>query len=511
MIYDLFIVGGGINGCGIARDAAGRGLSVFLAEQHDLASGTSSASTKLIHGGLRYLEHYEFRLVREALIEREVLLQSAPHIIWPLRFVLPHHDGLRPGWVIRLGLFLYDHLGGRRILPGTRTVDLTSDVVGEPLKDDFTFGYEYSDCWVEDARLVVLNARAAREKGSQIRTRTKVVSARREGMEWRIAIASGNKMEEVRARALVNAAGPWVGEVLGGVVGLNDPAKVRLVKGSHLVVDRLYDHDRCYIFQNADGRICFTIPYEYNYTLIGTTDEDYKGVPGTAAISEAETDYLLQAVSEYFRKPVTRGQIRWSYSGIRPLFNDGASKAQEATRDYVLKLDAPPGEAPLLSVFGGKITTFRKLAESVLKELRSFFPGMGPAWTASARLPGGDLSYDSVNREIAGLEERYSFLKPQNVLRLFKAYGSDASAILGEARFAADLGKWFGPLSEREIEHLKEKEWAVTAEDILWRRSKLGLHMRKEEVEALRAYMDGAAEVSELKQPGKKPARRRKA
>jgi glycerol-3-phosphate dehydrogenase len=506
MIYDLFIIGGGINGCGIARDAAGRGLSVFLAEQSDLASGTSSASTKLIHGGLRYLEHYEFRLVREALIEREVLLQSAPHIIWPLRFVLPHHDGLRPRWMIRLGLFLYDHLGGRKILPPTRSVDLTSDVTGDPLKDEFVRGYEYSDCWVEDARLVALNARAAHEKGAVIRTRTKVVSARRDGTQWRIVLEKSGKKEEVLAKALVNAAGPWVSDVLGGAIGMNHPARIRLVKGSHLVVDRLYEHDRCYIFQNDDGRICFAIPYEYNYTLIGTTDEDFKGAPGAATITDAETDYLLGAVSSYFSKPVTRSQIRWSYSGIRPLYDDGASKAQEATRDYVLKLDAPVGQAPLLSVFGGKITTFRKLAESVLEDLKPFFPAMGQPWTVTAKLPGGDFSYDAVAGEIVRLQEKYSFLKSQNVLRLFRAYGSDVETILGEARFATDLGKWFGQLCEKEIEHLTRMEWAVTADDILWRRSKLGLHLRKEEMDALRAHMEGA-EVS----VAKKPVKRRKA
>ncbi len=511
MTYDLFIIGGGINGCGIARDAAGRGLSVFLAEQDDLASGTSSASTKLIHGGLRYLEHYEFRLVREALIEREVLLQSAPHIIWPLRFVLPHHEGLRPRWMIRLGLFLYDHLGGRKILPGTRSIDLTSDVVGKPLKDEFTRAYEYSDCWVEDARLVALNARAAHEKGAVIRTRTKVLSARREGLEWLITISSGEKTEEVRARALVNAAGPWVSDVLGSVIGLNNPAGIRLVKGSHLVVDRLYDHDRCYIFQNADGRICFAIPYEYNYTLIGTTDEDYKNPGVRPSISDAETDYLLASVSEYFRKPVTRAQIRWSYSGIRPLYDDGASKAQEATRDYVLKLDAPQGGAPLLSVFGGKITTFRKLAESALSELQPHFSKMGPAWTAQAKLPGGGLSFEAVAEQLRLLQERYSFLKAQNVTRLFKAYGSEVPAILGEARFAADLGQWFGPLCEREIEYLVAKEWAVTADDILWRRSKLGLHMSSDEVTAFRNYMEERSREQDTPVPAKKRAGKRKA
>ncbi len=504
MIYDLFVIGGGVNGCGIARDASGRGLKVFLAEQNDLASGTSSASTKLIHGGLRYLEHYEFRLVREALIEREVLLKAAPHIIWPLRFVLPHHDGLRPRFLIRIGLFLYDYLGGRKILPPTRSVDLRTDITGEPLKDEFVRGYEYSDCWVEDSRLVVLNARDAKAKGAEIRTRTKVVTARRENSHWSIDVESAGVHETIQAKALVNAAGPWVSQVLGQVIGHNDPAKIRMVKGSHLVVEKLYDHDRCYIFQNADGRICFTIPYEGNFTLIGTTDEDHQGDPGKPEISDAETDYLLQSVSEYLKRKVTRAQVRWSYSGIRPLYDDGASKAQEATRDYVLKLDRADAQAPLLSVFGGKITTARKLAESVMAELKSFFPDMTGNWTADAKLPGGDLPHDGVETAIAALQKKYSFLKPQNIRRLFKAYGTEVESILGEARFAADLGKFFGPLSEREIEHLKKNEWARTADDILWRRSKLGLHMSKLEMAALNEYMEVPAAV--VKPPTKKRA-----
>jgi glycerol-3-phosphate dehydrogenase len=497
MTYDLFIIGGGINGCGIARDATGRGLKVFLAEQGDLASGTSSASTKLIHGGLRYLEHYEFRLVREALIEREVLLKAAPHIIWPLRFVLPHHKGLRPWPVLRMGLFLYDHLGGRKILPPTRTVDLRSDATGQPLKDAFTRGYEYSDCWVEDARLVVLNARDAKARGAVIRTRTKCTSARRVDGVWELTIVSDGLTEErIRAKALVNSAGPWVSDVLGSVVGRNDPDRIRMVKGSHLVVDKLYDHDRCYIFQNADGRICFAIPYEQNYTLIGTTDEDHKGDPGAPKISDAETGYLLSAVSEYFKKPVTRANVRWAYSGIRPLYDDGASKAQEATRDYVLKLDQPEGGAPLLSVFGGKITTFRKLAESAMEKIQPFFAQLGQPWTAGASLPGGDFPLSEVEQRIADLSRKYSFLKPRNARRLFRAYGTDVEEILGGARFAADLGRSFGPLSEREIDWLKKNEWVRSADDILWRRSKLGLHTNKEEQESLREYF-AASDVSE--------------
>jgi glycerol-3-phosphate dehydrogenase len=491
LIYDVLIIGGGINGCGIARDASGRGLKVFLAEQNDLASGTSSASTKLIHGGLRYLEHYEFRLVREALIEREVLLQAAPHIIWPLRFVLPHHAGLRPRALIRLGLFLYDHLGGRKILPPTRSVDLRNDVTGEPLKDQFIRGYEYSDCWVEDSRLVVTNARDARSRGAEIRTQTRVKSARRIEGRWDIEIVRDGKTEVVASRAIVNSAGPWVSEVLSGVIGRNDPDKIRMVKGSHLVVDRLYDHDRCYIFQNADGRICFAIPYEYNYTLIGTTDEDYRGSPGHPQVSENERDYLLRAVSEYFNKPVTKDKIRWSYSGIRPLYDDGASKAQEATRDYVLKLDHPPGGAPLLSVFGGKITTARKLAEAALLQLQPFFPAMRGPWTANAKLPGGDIAVAAVPEAVAALQHNFSFLGQHNALRLFRAYGTEAEEILHGAKGPGDMGKYFGPLSEREIDHLRSQEWAMTADDILWRRSKLGLHMSPAEIAALRNFLGG--------------------
>ena len=503
MVYDLFVIGGGVNGCGIARDAAGRGLSVFLAEQNDLASGTSSASTKLIHGGLRYLEHYEFRLVREALIEREVLLQAAPHIIWPLRFVLPHHSGLRPRWMIRLGLFMYDHLGGRKILPPTRSVDLTTDETGKPLKDEFTRGYEYSDCWVEDARLVVLNARDAKARGAEIRTRTKVVSARRDGSEWTVDIEAAGKTETIRVKALINSAGPWVSQVLGQVIGRNDPDKIRMVKGSHLVVDKLYDHDRCYIFQNADGRICFAIPYETNFTLIGTTDEDHKGDPGKPECSDAEKDYMLNAISEYFKKPVTRAQVRWAYSGIRPLYDDGASKAQEATRDYVLKLDRPEGQAPLLSVFGGKITTARKLSESVMDEIKPFFPAMKGEWTARSTLPGGAIAHDAVEAKIAELQRKYSFLKPQNVRRLFRAYGTEVETIFGDAQFAADLGQTFGPVTEKEIAHLRENEWVVTADDLLWRRSKLGLHMKPEEQDALRVYMEGAVDMAAPKKKKK--------
>jgi glycerol-3-phosphate dehydrogenase len=491
-IYDLAIIGGGVNGCGIARDAAGRGLKVFLAEQGDLASGTSSASTKLIHGGLRYLEHYEFRLVREALIEREVLLKSAPHIIWPLRFVLPHHRGLRPWPILRLGLFLYDHLGGRKILPPTRSVNLLTDPAGDPLKDEFARGFEYSDCWVEDSRLVALCARDAADRGAAIKTRTKVTSARRTNGHWLIKLDNG---AEIHAKALINSGGPWVSQILGNVVGLNAPDRIRSVKGSHLVVGKLYDHDRCYIFQNADGRICFAIPYEQNYTLIGTTDEDHQGDPANPQISDGERDYLLQAVSVYFKQPVTRDMIRWSYAGIRPLYDDGASKAQEATRDYVLKLDAPASGAPLLSVFGGKITTFRKLAEAVMEKLMPFFPQMTGPWTAEAKLPGGDFDYAETAARMAAFHKRYPFLSERNARRVFRAYGTRAEKILDGARKADDLGEMFGLISEREAQYLIDEEFARDASDILWRRSKLGLHLNEKDRLALRGFMEKTSKM----------------
>ncbi len=503
MTYDLFIIGGGVNGTAIARDAAGRGLSVFLAEQNDLGSGTSSKSTKLIHGGLRYLEYYEFRLVREALIEREVLLNSAPHIIWPLRFVLPHHAGLRPRWLIRLGLFLYDHLGGRKILPATRSVNFATDETGGPLRDEFTHGWEYSDCWVDDARLVALNAVDAKAKGAIIRTRTRCAKVQRSDAAWQITLEHGGTFETVEAKALINAAGPWVGDVLSNVVHQAEAAKVRMVKGSHIVVDRLYDHDRCYIFQNGDRRIEFAIPYEDRFTLIGTTDMDYQGDPAQIAITEEETDYLLHAAEAYFKRPVTRDMIRWNYAGVRPLYDDGASSAQAATREYVLRLEGAAGAPQMLSVFGGKITTSRKLAEAALEKIAPFFPQMKKPWTAKAKLPGG-MAYGDVPGYISAQQKKYSFLKPQNVERMFHAYGTRMEDILGEARFASDMGAWFGPLSQREVEFLQREEFAVTEEDILWRRSKLGLHMKAADIAALRAFLDKSADVEKPKTLPKK-------
>jgi glycerol-3-phosphate dehydrogenase len=487
VIFDLAVIGGGVNGTGIARDAAGRGLSVVLLEQGDLAGATSSASTKLIHGGLRYLEQYEFRLVREALAEREVLLRAAPHIARPLRFVLPHHKGLRPWPLIRLGLFIYDHLGGRRILPPTRTLDLRSDPAGAPLQARYRRGFEYSDCWVDDARLVVLNARDAADRSADIRTRTRCAHARRENGLWRLFLDDGR---DIAARALVNAGGPWVSHILSGIMGIAAPMRVRMVKGSHIVVPRLFAHDRCYIFQNADGRVCFAIPYESDFTLIGTTDEDYAGDPAAVAITPEEEIYLCTAVNDYLRTPVSRSDIVWRYSGVRPLRDDGDSAAQEATRDYVLELDAPIGAPPLLSVFGGKITTYRRLAEAALQRLARFFPRLGPSWTADAPLPGGNFPWNGAAALTSALRTRYGFLTDVAAARLMRGYGTRAADMLGDARGPADLGRDFGhSLTEREITWLIEQEWARTAEDILWRRSKLGLRFSQAEAATLEAWL----------------------
>ncbi|NGO52366.1 glycerol-3-phosphate dehydrogenase [Allomesorhizobium camelthorni] len=495
-IHDIFVIGGGINGCGIARDAAGRGYSVFLAEMNDLASGTSSGSTKLIHGGLRYLEHYEFRLVREALMEREVLWKAAPHIIWPMRFVLPYAKGLRPAWLIRLGLFLYDHIGGRKMLPPTRTLDMTRDPAGKPLKPLFRKAFEYSDGWVNDARLVVLNARDAAERGATIRTRAKVVRARRENGHWTIDVENlrDKTIETVKARLIVNAAGPWVDRVLAGAVGQNDVRNVRLVQGSHIVVEKKFEDPRAYFFQNKDGRIIFAIPYEGDFTLIGTTDQDYLGDPREAKITDAEIDYLCAAASEYFAEPVQRKDIVWTYSAVRPLYDDGASKAQEATRDYVLKSDAPDGQAAIVNIFGGKITTYRRLAESMLENIEEHLGTRGKPWTANAPLPGGDFPATGFEEEVAKLKNAYPFLDLAHAKRLTRLYGTRARTLLGLARSQADLGRHFGAdLYEAEVRYLMNQEWAVTAEDILWRRTKRGLQLTREQADALDRYMNGAS------------------
>ncbi|MCF3639402.1 glycerol-3-phosphate dehydrogenase [Rhizobium sp. TRM95111] len=493
VIQDIFVIGGGINGCGIARDAAGRGYSVVLAEMKDFASGTSSASTKLIHGGLRYLEHYEFRLVREALMEREVLWAMAPHVIWPMRFVLPFQKGgLRPAWLIRLGLFLYDHIGGRKLLPATRTLDMARDPSGKPLKSLFRKAFEYSDGWVDDARLVVLNARDAADRGADIRVRTKVVAARRENGHWNVETENtetGDR-ETVRARMLVNAAGPWVDKVLATSLGRNDVHNVRLVQGSHIVVKKKFADPRAYFFQNPDGRIMFAIPYEEDFTLIGTTDRDYQGDPRDVRISDEEIDYLCRSASEYFAEPVRSDDIVWTYSGVRPLFDDGASKAQEATRDYVLKLEGGGTQAPLLNIFGGKLTTYRRLAESALEKIGEAIGDKGVKWTANSRLPGGDFPATTFDAQVAALSKSHPFLTKDHGRRLVRLYGTNAAAILGSATSLADLGRHFGSdLYEAEVRWLMKEEWARHAEDVLWRRTKRGLHLTAAEVAALEDYM----------------------
>ncbi|TCD16680.1 glycerol-3-phosphate dehydrogenase [Oricola cellulosilytica] len=489
---DVFVIGGGINGCGIARDAAGRGYSVYLAEMNDLASGTSSWSTKLIHGGLRYLEHYEFRLVREALMEREVLWNMAPHIIWPLRFVLPYHKGMRPAWLLRLGLFLYDHIGGRKELPPTKVLDLKEDEAGRPLKPEFQKAFEYSDCWVNDARLVVLNARDAADRGATIRTRAKVVAAERAADDWKVTVedtVSGAR-DIVMAKLMVNAAGPWVDEILANAVGKNDAHNVRLVQGSHIVIKRKFDHDRAYFFQNADGRIFFAIPYETDFTLVGTTDQDYHGEPGDVSISDQEIDYLCEGASSYFREPVGRGDIVWTYSGIRPLYDDGASKAQEATRDYVLKEDSGNDRAPLINIFGGKITTYRRLGESMLEKIAALIGERGKSWTSGAVLPGGDFPATEFRAHVAALKRDYPFLNDRDATRYSRVYGTRARDILGASRSSEQLGRDFGSgLKEAEVRYLIEQEWALAADDILWRRTKLGLKLNEGQVTALEAFM----------------------
>ncbi|WP_419693411.1 glycerol-3-phosphate dehydrogenase [Mesorhizobium muleiense] len=493
-IHDIFVIGGGINGCGIARDAVGRGFSVFLAEMNDLASGTSSGSTKLIHGGLRYLEFYEFRLVREALMEREILWKNAPHIIWPMRFVLPYAKGLRPAWLIRLGLFLYDHIGGRKLLPATKTLDMANDPAGKPLKPLFRRAFEYSDGWVNDARLVALNARDAADRGATIRTRTKVVDARREGEFWTVRLQNTQTgdTEEVKARLLVNAAGPWVDHVLSATVGLNDVHNVRLVQGSHIVISKKFDDPRAYFFQNKDGRIIFAIPYEEEFTLIGTTDQDFSGDPRDVKISDAEIDYLCAAASEYFAQPVKRSDIVWTYSAVRPLYDDGASKAQEATRDYVLKTDGGEGTAPIVNTFGGKITTYRRLSEAMLENIEGFLGKRGKPWTANAPLPGGDFPASGFDAEVAKLKTAYPFLDARLARRLTRLYGTRARMLLGLARSNADLGRNFGAdLYEAEVRYLVQNEWAMTAEDVLWRRTKRGLQLSREQAAALDEFMRG--------------------
>ncbi len=491
--FDIFIIGGGVNGCGIARDAVGRGYSVALCEKNDLASGTSSGSTKLIHGGLRYLEHYEFRLVREALSERELLWKAAPHIIWPLRFVLPHHKDLRPRWLLRLGLFIYDHIGGRKLLPATTALDLKQDPAGKPLKSIFEKAFEYSDCWVNDSRMVVLNARDAADRGADIRTRTSCIKAERDGDVWKVTTLDHNtNIEKTEtARVLINASGPWVDEVLR--LPLSDQAaqNVRLVQGSHIVVPKIFDHDRCYIFQNADDRIIFAIPYEQDFTLIGTTDHDFKGDLSNIKIDPEETSYLCAAASEYFEKPIVADDVVWTYSGVRPLYDDGASKAQEATRDYILRSDGDAGQVKLINVFGGKITTYRRLAESMLEKIEDAIGRKGSKWTAGATLPGGDFDQQKFDALVDQYAIQFPFLERQTLWRLVRAYGTRTLKILQGVTKIEDLGEDFGAgLSECEVKYLIKYEWAQSADDIVWRRSKLGLRLDSAAIARLNLWIE---------------------
>ena len=504
---DLLIIGGGVNGAGIARDAAGRGLTVALCEKGDLGEGTSSRSGKLIHGGLRYLEHYEFRLVREALIEREVLLRAAPHIVWPLRFVLPHSPEQRPAWLIRLGLFLYDHLGGRRLLPPTRTLDLRSAPEGAGLKPAFRRAFEYSDCWVDDARLVVLNALDAAERGARILPRTACVRARREGGLWRATLedqASGLRFD-CRAACLVNAAGPWVEEVLGRVTGVNADSRLRLVKGSHIVTKKFWAGEQAYLLQNHDRRVIFVNPYEGDLALIGTTDVPLDGAPDSAAVEEAEVDYLLGVVARYFERPPGRSDVLQAFTGVRPLFDDAAESASAVTRDYVFDLEPAqplPERPPMLSIFGGKITTYRKLAEHALDRLQPHFPQLGAAWTLEAPLPGGDIAAADFDSFQGRLQEAFPWL-PQDTARHYaRLYGTRAERLLAGAKGLSDLGRHFGGrLYEREARYLVEHEWARAAEDILERRSKHGLHLSADQRSAFAAWFGSEAAIRDC-QPG---------
>ena len=514
-VFDLLVIGGGVNGCGIARDAAGRGLSVVLCEKGDLAQATSSSSTKLFHGGLRYLEHFEFRLVREALIERETLLKAMPHIAWPLRFVLPvdpqlrNRDdksalgkvlrymmpflrGRRPAFMMRTGLFVYDHLGGRDILPGTKRLNLRDHLVGLPLQSQFAKGFEYSDCWIEDARLVVLNAKDAARRGAVIMPRVVCEKARREQNLWQVQLRdlNENKAYTVCARGIVNAGGPWVEEILQGRLAERKKNKLRLVRGSHIVTHRLFDHDQPYLFQLGDGRVIFAIPYESDYTLIGTTEQDHTGDPGHAACSDEEKRYLLDAINGFFATAVTEAEIVWTYSGVRPLYDDKASGATATSRDYVLTVQDEQGKMPLLNVFGGKITTYRKMSEEAMRKIATYYPQMRGEWTATAPLPGGDFPVTGFEELVEKICKRYSFMDMQWARVLARRYGTEVFAVYADATTLADLGQDFGArLYACEVEWLIEQEWAQCTEDILWRRTKLGLRLDEAQQQTLSDWM----------------------
>ncbi len=490
--FDLVVIGGGVNGAGIARDAAGRGLKVMLCEKDDLAQHTSSSSSKLIHGGLRYLEHYDFALVRHALGEREVLLKAAPHIIWPLRFILPHHKALRPRWLIRLGLFLYDNLGGRKLLPGSNSVDLKTHVAGRALKPEFTSGFEYSDCWVQDARLVTLNVMDAAERGCDVRVRTECTDIIQGDGEWTVKLQDhlSGKADSVTARAIVNASGPWVEKTLDLDEAHDSRMSVRLVKGSHVVVPKVFDHPYTYIFQNADNRIMFAIPYENDFTLLGTTDVEIQAEPGTEQIEQSEIDYICSNASEYFNTPIKPEQVVWSYTGVRPLYDDASDNASKVTRDYKLDLDTRAG-APILSVYGGKITTYRKLSEQVVDMLEAPLGIKSGAWTAPAPLPGGDIPDADYEGFLGECRSRYPWMDDVLLRDYTRNYGTRISAIVGEATGMEQLGHHFGgPLYQAEVDYLIANEWARSAADILWRRSKKGLHTPEGTEETLQQWMD---------------------
>lgn len=489
--YDMVVIGAGINGAGIARDAAGRGLSVLLCEKDDIAQHTSSASTKLIHGGLRYLEHYDFLLVRHALQEREVLLRAAPHIIWPLRFILPHHSALRPRWLIRLGLFFYDHIGGRKLLPGSHSVDLTEHVSGADLKPEYSSGFEYSDCWVQDARLVTLNVMDAAARGCNVQVRTEVIDLIRKEGFWTVELKNHltGKASSVTSRLVVNASGPWVEKTLDLDEEHDSKHRVRLVKGSHVVVPKMFDHPYTYIFQNADDRVVFAVPYENDFTLLGTTDVEVDDEPGKEAIEPVEIDYICKSVSEYFNKPVSPDSVVWTYSGVRPLYDDASENASTVTRDYKLDFDVRKG-APILSVYGGKITTYRKLAEQAVDMMKHHLGITENAWTAESFLPGGDIPNADFDAYLLQQQQAYGWMESALLTDYVRNYGTRIGKLVGTASSMAELGQYFGgPLFQAEVDYLVKHEWARSAEDILWRRSKKGLHVPADTAEKLATYL----------------------
>lgn len=496
--FDMVVIGGGINGAGIARDASGRGLSVLMCEKDDLAEHTSSASTKLIHGGLRYLEHYDFMLVRHALQEREILLRAAPHIIWPLRFILPHHQSLRPRWLIRLGLFLYDHIGGRKLLPKSHSVNLKTHPSGAALKKEFTHGFEYSDCWVQDARLVVLNAVDAADRGCDVRVRTEVTDLVRHDGYWTLHLQDNNTGDKtsVTSRVVVNASGPWVEKTLDLDEEHDARYATRLVKGSHIVVPQLFDHPYTYIFQNADNRIIFAVPYENKYTLLGTTDMEIDGEPGSVEIDSAEVDYICAAASEYFEQSINAADVVWSYSGVRPLYDDASANASKVTRDYKLDLDSRKG-APVLSVYGGKITTYRKLADDAMSMLSEHLSLSKKDWTKNVPLPGGDIPNADFDAYFTQSEARYPWMESSLLFDYVRNYGTRVQLLLDGCTATVDLGQSFGEnLYQAEVDYLINHEWAQTAADILWRRSKKGLSLSNDEVKSLESYLAQRADTS---------------